>query len=126
MKTKKLIGIWMDHSVANLIEQSLEGFITKTIKSDFSHQDKNSINKNENLMHNKEQSQQYGYYKKIIEAVKEHDEIFLFGPTTAKNELLNLLKDDRHFEYKKIEAKDADKMTENQQEAFVRSHFQLK
>ncbi len=116
----------MDHSVANLMEQSPEGFITKTIKSDFSHQDKNSISKNENLMHNKEQSQQSGYYKKIIEAVKEHDEIFLFGPTTAKNELLNLLKDDRHFEYKKIEAKDADKMTENQQEAFVKSHFQLK
>ena len=126
MKTKKLIGIWMDHSEANLIEQTQSGFTSKKIKSEFSHQEKNSISKNESLMHNKEQNQQSEYYKKIMEAIKEHTEIFLFGPTTAKNELLNLLQSDRHFEYKKIEVKDTDKMTENQQEAFVKTHFQLK
>lgn len=115
----------MDHSVANLIEQTPSGFVLTAIKSDFSHQEKTSISKNESLMHNKEQNHQSGYYKQITEAIKEHDEIFLFGPTTAKNELLNLLKADRHFEYKKIDVKDADKMTENQQEAFVKDHFKL-
>ena len=125
MKTKKIIGVWMDHTTANLMEPINNLFIACTIKSDFSHQEKNSISKNESLMHNKEQNQQSGYYKKITEAIKSYDEIMLFGPTTAKDELANLLKADRHFEYKKIDIKHADKMTENQQEAFVKSHFKL-
>lgn len=125
MKTKKVIGIWMDHSTANLMEPINSQFIASTIKSDFSHQEKNSIGKNENLMHNKEQNQQLGYYKKITEAIKSFDEIVLFGPTTAKDELANLLKADHHFECKKIDIKNAEKMTENQQEAFVKDHFKL-
>ena len=47
----------------------------------------------------------------------------LFGPTNAKTELLNLLKADHHFDKINIETKQADKMTENQQHAFVREYF---
>jgi hypothetical protein len=42
---------------------------------------------------------------------------------SAKTELLNLLKADHLFEKIKIETKDADKMTQNEQHAFVREHF---
>jgi len=125
MKTKKNIGVWMDHSTAHLMEQINNEFTTNIIESDFSHQEKNSISRNENLMHNKEQNHQLAYYKKITEAIKGFDEIVLFGPTTAKEELANLLKADRHFEYKKIDVKHADKMTGNQQESFVKEHFKL-
>ena len=47
----------------------------------------------------------------------------LFGPTDAKTELFNLLKADHHFDKINIETKHADKMTENQQHAFVREYF---
>lgn len=121
---KKYTGIWMDHSVAHLMDMKNEEIITKSIQSEFTHQEKeNSLNKNENLMHNKEQHQQSKFYKNISDAVKDSNEILLFGPTTAKSELWNLLKSDQHFKNIKIEVKSADKMTENQQHAFVKEHF---
>ena len=126
MEAKKQIGVWMDHSVAHLIEQKNNTIVTNNIKSEFTHQQKeHSLGKNENLMHNKEQHLQAKYYKNIAEAVKNHNEILLFGPTTAKEELSNLLKADHHFANVKIDVKHADKMTENQQHAFVKGHFQL-
>ncbi|MEI8137447.1 MAG: hypothetical protein WCH21_09015 [Bacteroidota bacterium] len=126
METKKQIGIWMDHSIAHLMEPKDNGIITSSVKSDFTYQVKqHALNKNENLMHNKEQHMQSGYYHKIKEAIKNHKEVLLFGPTSAKDELSNLLKTDHHFENIKVDVKHADKMTENQQHAFVKKHFQL-
>ena len=74
-------------------------------------------------MHNKEQYQQSEYYKKLREAIKNYEAVILFGPTDAKVELFTTLKADHHFEKIKIEIKQTDKMTENQQHAFVREYF---
>ena len=127
MTTKKQIGIWMDHSVAHLMELTNDVITTNTIASEFTHEVKeDSLNKSENLMHNKEQHLQHSFYKKIGEAIKNHDRVVLFGPTDAKNELSNFLKEDRHFENIEIDVEDADKMTENQQHAFVKAHFNSK
>lgn len=125
MTTTKNIGIWMDHSVAHLMELKNDEIITNNITSSFTHQEKeHSLSKNENLMHNKEQHQQAKYYNAIKDATKNYESILLFGPTTAKSELLNLMKADHHFEKIKIESLQADKMTENQLHAFVKNHFQ--
>lgn len=124
MKTKKNMGIWMDHSAAHLMEFVNNTIVTNIVTSEFTHEEKaHALSKNENLMHNKEQHEQTKYYKKIGDAIKDCEKVVLFGPTTAKNELLNLLKEDHHFEKIKIDVKHADKMTENQQHAFVRTHF---
>jgi hypothetical protein len=121
--TKKL-GIWMDHSMANLMEFTTDPIQTKTIHSDTSQHGKNSdFGKNENLKHNKEQHLQSGYYKKLGEAIKNYGEVILFGPTNAKAELLNSLAENQHFMKIKIEVKQTDRMTENQQHAFVKEHF---
>jgi len=124
MTTAKNLGIWMDHSSANLMELTIDPIETKTIESKFTHQAKEqSLSKSENLMHNKEQHQQSEYDKKLGEAIKNYEAVILFGPTDAKVELFNTLKADHHFEKIKIEIKQTDKMTENQQHAFVREHF---
>ena len=124
MKPNKHIGVWMDHSVANIIPLTNNTITTDSIRSEFTHEEKEqSMNKSENLMHNKEQHQQASYYSKIKDVIKDYNDIVLFGPTTAKLELYNLLKMDHHFENIKIEIKQADKMTENQQHAFVRNYF---
>ena len=124
MTTAKKLGIWMDHSNAHLTEFSSEPTGSKTIASEFTHQEKEqTLVKSEKQMHNKEQHKQSEYYKKLGEIIKNYDEVILFGPTDAKQELYNLIKTDHLFEKIKIEVKQSDKMTENQQHAFVKEHF---
>ncbi|MGG9970883.1 hypothetical protein ACQ33O_03720 [Ferruginibacter sp. SUN002] len=119
IKTKK-IGIWMDHSVAHLIE-----FSTDLIESKFDLQIKEGgLAKSEHVMHNKEQDQQHEYYKNISDIIKDYDEVLLFGPTDAKTELLNMLKEDHHFDKVRIATKQTDKMTNNQQRALVKEFFE--
>ena len=124
MKTAKKVGIWMDHASAHIIEFTSNPIETKTILSKFTHEEKEtSLSKSESLMHNKEQHEQSAYYKKLGETIRNYDEVILFGPTDAKVELFNILKADHHFEKIKVEIKQTDKMTENQQNAFVKSYF---
>lgn len=124
MTTRKKLGIWMDHSNAHLMELTTDSVETKTIKSTFTHVVKEqSLGKSENLMHNKEQHQQAEYYNKLGEFIKGYNDVLLFGPTDAKTELLNVLRDNHLFQKIKIETKQADKMTENQQHAFVKEYF---
>ena len=124
MKIERRLGIWMDHSNAHLMEFTPAGMEDNLIDSNFTHEEKsNSFNKSEHLMHNKEQHQQAEFYKKISDSIKNYDSVILFGPTEAKAELFNTLKEDHHFDKIKIEVQQADKMTENQQHAFVKDYF---
>ena len=52
--------------------------------------------------------------------------MLLFGPTNAKTELKNYLNQDLHFKDIQIDVESADKMTENEKDAFVKNHFKLK
>ena len=124
MTTRGSLGIWMDHSNAHLTEFTVDPMKTIVHGSDFSHADKEqALSKNENLMHNKEQHQQAKYYKQLGEKIINYDEVVLFGPTNAKAELFNFLKADHRFEKVKITVKQTDKMTEHEQQDFVREHF---
>ena len=124
MKTAKKLGIWMDHAEAHLMEFTTDPIETKTIESKFTHKAKaDSLTKGENLMHNREQHEEASYYKELGEIIRNYEGVILFGPTDAKVELFNTLKADHHFANIKIEVKNTDKMTENQQHAFVREHF---
>lgn len=123
MKTKQM-GICMDHATANLMELTSGDMETKTINSKFTHEQKeDTLHKGEKVMHHKEQHVQLAYYKEIAAVIKNYEEVLIFGPTDAKSELLNLLKADHHFDKINIETKQADKMTENQQHAFVKEYF---
>ena len=77
----------------------------------------------ENGMHQKEQHEQAAYYKELGEVIINYQDVLLFGPTSAKTELLNVLRADRRFEKVKIEIKDSDKMSQNRQHAFVKDYF---
>jgi len=122
MKNIKQMGIWMDHSNAILMELTNETIIKHSVVSESTH----PINEQGMIMqgkplHNKEQ--RFSYFKKLSDAIRNFQEVVLFGPTDAKNELLNLLKADHLFENIKIEAKNSDKMTDNQMYAFIRAYF---
>ncbi len=124
MKPVKKLGIWMDHSIAHIMEFTSDPFEIKTIESKFSHQKKmESLVKSESLMHNKEQQELPSYYKKLSDVIKDYKRVLLFGPTDAKVELFDILCEDQRFSNIKIEIKETDKMTANQKNAFVREYF---
>jgi hypothetical protein len=82
-----------------------------------------SFNLHEKLLNKKEHYRQSGYFKKLSYIIKDYTQVILFGPTDAKNELLNLLETDHLFENIKIDVLNCDKMTENEMHAFVREYF---
>lgn len=124
MKTEKKLGIWMDHSIAHVMEFTPNLIENKLVVSKSIHDSKEqSLSKGESNMHIKEQHQQADYYKKLGEVIKNYDNVILFGPTDAKVELLNVLRADNLFAKIKIETKQTDKMTENQNHAFVKEYF---
>ena len=115
------VGIWMDHSTAHVMEFTT-AIKTVYVESEFTHEDKNLV-KGEKSMHNKEQHLQSAYYKKLEDIIKNHKEVLLFGPSDAKSELANLLRANHQYADIKIDVVQADKMTTNQEHAFVRHHF---
>jgi stalled ribosome rescue protein Dom34 len=123
MESKKTAGIWMDHSVANLIDlnapennHSTNSKFTFTMKEE-------TLSRSEKTMHNKRQQLQEMYYKELKEEILKYDHVLLFGPTDAKTELSNYLKEDTHFKHIKIDVESTDKISDNEQIAFVKKHF---
>jgi DNA-binding MltR family transcriptional regulator len=124
MKTAKNLGIWMDHSIAHLMELK-ESMTSQTIESAFTTDQRlEALNRSESLMHNKRQQLHEAYYKEIADEILNYNHVLLFGPTNARVELHNYLNKDMHFKDIKIDVESADKMTENEQFAFVRKHFE--
>lgn len=121
-----MLGIWMDHSNADLIELSNEKVIKKTLKIAPAFLGPlENLRLNESLITNKEQNHLTDFYQRISDVIKNFDEVLLYGPTQAKTELFNKLKKDIHFDRIKIDVHPADKMTDNQQEAFVKKYFNV-
>lgn len=122
MRAKRILGIWMDHSTAQLSEWSNSNFMTETIESKpkLHAKEEDLYYKDESHRLNKERSRLDTYYKKLSDAILNYDEVILFGPTEAKDELANILKDNPHFEKIKIVVRPADKMTETEQHEFLK------
>jgi len=124
MTIEKKLAIWMDHASAHAIEYPGDENITKTINSDFTTTEKKeSLERSEHSMHNKEQHQQSGYFKELGKLIASYDFVLLFGPTNAKSELLNFLRKDHRFDQIKIEVRSVDKMDIHEQQKFIRKYF---
>lgn len=114
----------MDHANAHLIEFSDEIKITETVSLNFDHQDKNeTLQSSESEMHKKQEQRQNGYYKKLGATIKDFTDVVLFGPTNAKSELFNFLRQNNLFDSIKIEVIHAENMSDKKQHQFVREYF---
>ena len=126
MKSKNKLGVWMDHSIAYIMEFTSNPFEIKTIESKVTPQKQVETSvKSENLMLSKDQKQLFSYYKKLSQVIKGYKRVLLFGPTNAKVELFDILSTDQNFVNIKIEIKETDKMTANQKDDFVKSYFSI-
>jgi len=124
MGENKLAGIWMDHSIAFVMELINDTIVTNSVVTELSNPEAEfNFYKGEKLINKKKNHLQLSYYKKLGDIIKKYQEVVLFGPTDAKSELLNLLKTDHLFENIKIEVKNTDKMTKMQMQTFVREYF---
>ncbi len=123
MKNKKKAGIWMDHSNAIIMELVSDSIFEQNLMADTKVEEETSLNKSEKMRQNKEQHQLTSYYKKLTEIMRNFDEILLFGPTSAKDELLNILNENHLFDAIKIEIKKTDKMTEIEMHKLVKEYF---
>jgi hypothetical protein len=116
MTATKNLGICMDHFSARLMTFTTNLIETTTIDSKLTQR-----TQAENLPYYKEQ--QSRYYKKVRIAIKNYDDVILFGPTDAKIEFLCLLLEDRCLPNIKIRIKYTNTMTDFQQQTFVRNYF---
>lgn len=126
METTTKIAVYMNHFLANLIHFSNKAKQIKIIKSGFNQFEKQKIlQKGESHLHNKEQDLQIKFYNEIGNNCLNHSRLLLFGPTTAKTELQTILSNNNRFSEVEITIKNTDKLTPNEQIAFVNNYFYI-
>ncbi len=104
MTAYRKTGVWMDHCNAHIIPFLDTAYMPQTISSGFTNHDSEKITEGRtSAMLSLEQQQNNVYYKHIAALLCESDEVFLFGPTDAKNELFRMLREDESFDAKRIE-----------------------
>ncbi|MDN3676863.1 hypothetical protein QWY90_06015 [Flavobacterium paronense] len=124
MKATRRVGIWLDHTTARVIAYNTEELKATTLKSDLRGLDnQEGLQHSESLLQHKENQKLKAFYKAIIAIIKDYDEILLFGPTGAKVELFNLIREEHKYDNLKIETKSAKKMSPPEEHAFVVNHF---
>ena len=133
-KEKKKAGIWLDHTVAHLIKSKNGKMVVENIFSGVESQIRykgetatgtklgktRSTNK-EFGKHRREENQLHEYYKTLTDYIKKYDTIFLFGPSTAKKELLNWIRDKKTVSDKTFIVDSAEEMSFNQMVAKVKA-----
>ncbi len=124
MKVKKRLGIWMDHTTAFWMEYVVDSFEVNTINAEHvSMINQQPLLQSESALHNKEKQSLQSYYKSLMEIVRRYDEVVIYGPSSAKTELYNLIREDHRFDAIKIETKSASKMSFKEQHAFIKEYF---
>ncbi|MCF8247015.1 MAG: hypothetical protein K9J37_18930 [Saprospiraceae bacterium] len=135
---KKQTGIWLDYKEANFIEL-LDGELKqfRKIDSDVDTSKARGGMQNrgkaggimagvsEKTFENRRRNEEKSYFSKIIENVRDADEVVIFGPGEAKDLLVSAIKTDpNHFNSDLKAVLTADSMTENQKVAYVKSFFE--
>jgi hypothetical protein len=136
IKTAKRIGLWLDHAKAHFIDISKGPEIVETAFSDQESElrykgesgngtllGNNRATNNEHHKHNREKLIMDEYYRMLTDRLQHYDDILLFGPTSAKDELHNKLNADKRFKDKSITIAPADQLSEKQMVAKVKSFF---
>lgn len=125
MTKQRMAAIWLDHQQAHVYEymnnvQLQEKLVVKL--SDANH----GGGASEHVLHNKENHHLKEYYHKLATMIRNYEEVLLFGPKGAKEELVNSIKDQHLFSEIKISTKDSDRLSDPQEKAFVNDYFATK
>lgn len=125
MKNTNQLGLWMDDSVAYLIQFTTKPFTIQTIVREFQTEEKKSNPLKRILLLSRYKGTSLNkHYNKIGKELLKYEEIILFGPSTSKLDFFDFLSEDERFLKLKIQIKDADKMNVNQQHEFIKEYFE--
>lgn len=114
----------MDHSNAFIIPFSDLVQMPQTITSGFTVQDKGKVpGRSKSQMLSLQQREQSAYHKNIAAAIQQSDEVFLFGPTDAKNDLFKMLREDHNFDSIPIEFYNSYRVTGSEEFAISENCF---
>lgn len=132
----KQIGVWLDHAKAIFIDPNDNDGKIDTVHSEMDTRVRHAgegadgtllggfrSSNNEHHKHQREENALSKYYDLVGKRLSGFEEILLFGPGSARSELHNIIKADKHFNGKKIDVEACDQLTENQLRAKVRNHF---
>lgn len=115
----------MDHAHAHLKEYTSMPFDASEFDSAFARQHRKIHHvEGESSMHNMDEALQTDFYRNIGKVIKEYKEVLLYGPTKAKSELFDILRADDQFTHIKIEVKNSGRLSDIQERALIRQHFQ--
>ncbi len=132
------IGIWLDHSIAHLVKINNKNITLAHIESGAESKHRlsgGSRSKNpfgpqdvgvESKAEDRRKQQLHRYYQDIIKSIKHIEKVFICGPAEAKIELEKEIRKCKDFSAQIVAVQAAEKMTENQLVAKVKSVFQLK
>ena len=120
MLHKTQIGVCMDYSIAYLLEEKNEEKVITIIEADSEMLVNNQGDDNNNIRTGRKDSV---FFKKVFEIVKDFDKVFLFGPVSAKNELLHRIKANKLLHIEIQNNPTGDKITENQKIDFINKYF---
>jgi len=125
MKKIKQLGIFMDHAHAFLMELENGLIISRNIVSGWEDAQQKDKEDNDNTKFNSSEKKflQSAFYKEISNIMRHYQQVVLFGPTDAKNELYNLVRTDHNFENTIIELKTTDEMSATDRQKFVVRYF---
>jgi len=122
---KKRVGVWMDHFRAFLFSVPEGGKKDAyALKESIETTEPEHGRQSEHTIHNAEQQLRQKHFRSIATHIGAFDEILLFGPGTAQEELRNQLSDDVHFRGKRVAVESAGHITQNQMVAKVREYFE--
>ncbi len=132
---KKQTGIWIDSKKAIVVTISKGEEVIFEIESDLENSiyhenegDKGTFMggqhvNNEGKFDERKKNQTGAYVKKVVDQVKQDDEIYIFGPAEMKLELKKEFEGNKQLASKLIGVETADSMTMNQVVAKVKSFY---
>lgn len=120
------MGVWMNHSFANLIEYTTGLITSVTIDCKVDRQyNESGFATNETKIFFKEQNINSAYLKDLESALHNCKELILFGPNYSKINLYYNLRKNNLFANTRIKITHTENMDENQQHEFVKGHFMV-
>ena len=133
---KKQIGIWLDFKEAFIIEIIVETpQVTKVDSNiEFTHPGGGARSKtpwgpmdkiSESKLLDRKTQQTASYFNRIIDEIKDSDEVIVFGPAEAKIGLLKKIESSKNNRFRISGMIPTDVMTKNQKIAFVRDYFKI-
>jgi predicted RNA-binding protein Jag len=125
METIKQLGIYIDYTNAFLMELIKKMIVSRNIEFENNERNEeiNFDNQNNPLHINNKGHLQSAYFIELSDIIRNYDQVVLFGPNEAKNELFKLLEFDHNFDNVKVQNINTDKMSEKQMHNFLKEFY---